>query len=450
METPKLNDCLILFLKLLARGDRLTREQIRETMWQAFGAETDDDKTDINRLVGLCDSFLGRARLITKIPMPKHPEHDEFEITPQGTRMAHLHASAEQLVTMSYVRELVGSKILRGDGSDFAKSWSEWEFFDVLEPLTDDYIIFHSVSWRGRNGGTEGEIDFLIVHPQKGVLVLEVKGGIIGVRRQGTKLAWYSRKKNTPAHEYPIDPVAQARRNSQALREWLRSDPRTKSHRYAIFYAVAFPDSEVLADIGLHIPTDIIVDMRHLDDLRGRIDAIFAYHWQNPIEENKVMGGDDAVVALRALILPTKNLAPRLSTVFAKERRKIDQFTERQMNILRILRYHHQAVILGGAGTGKTLIAFEKAMRLAQEGQKVLFLGYNKGLVEWARRVLQHPNITIETLHSLVAKVMNWVGWGDKISKSHGEFDKQITDLLRDSILELRQSDELIEKHCFD
>lgn len=451
METPKTNDGLILFLELLRTGHRLSRQQIREMMWKHFGAQTDDDRTDVNRLVGLCAHFLGQGRLITTdTPIPKHTEYDEFEITAQGIRMAHLHASAKQLVTMSYVRELGGSKILRGDGSDFAKSWSEWEFLDYLEPLANDYTIFHSVSWFGRNGGTQGEIDFLIAHPQKGVLVLEVKGGIIRVHQEKNTLVWYSHRKNNPTSASPISPIYQAQRNSQALRDYLRYHPQTKHHHYAIFHAVAFPDSEVLEDISLNIPTDIILDMRHLGDVTERIDQIFAYHDAHRTKENKVMGGEDAVKALRSLILPTKTLEPRLSTIFAKERRKIEQFTERQKNILRILRYRPQATILGGAGTGKTLIAFEKALLLAQEGQKVLFLGYNKGLVDWAYRTLKHPNITIETLHSLVAKIMNWVGLGSEISKDHTEYNDTLTQSLHRSIEKLRQDDDLIEKQCFD
>jgi len=451
MESPKLSDCLSLFLYQLSRGDKLTRAQLREIMWREFGAESGEEQTEMNRLVGLCDTYLVGAKLVSKITMPKNSLEDEFQITPQGIRVAHLYPYPQERLSIGYVRELFGSQILRGAGSDFSESWSEWKFFDYLEALADDYTIFHSVSWRSRNGGSEGEIDFLIVHPDKGILVLEVKGGVIMVRGDGTKSVWYSRKQNSPSQEIKIDPMAQVSRNARELRAWLRHDPRTQHHRYAVFPTLAFPDSEVDVDLRIDIPKEIIIDMRHLDDLRGRIDAIFAYHQAHAIEENKHMDGEDAVKGLRALILPTKSLEPRLSTLFARERRQIDKFTDRQIRLLNILRFHHQATVLGGAGTGKTLIAFEKATQLAQEGQKVLFLGYNKGLVDWAKRALTHKNITVDTFHGLVGKAMVWVGLVDKMdAMSRGEFDKSITQWLIEVTQRLRESDTLLKKHGFD
>lgn len=449
MEMPKLSVCLYAFLRQLAHGDKRTRAQLRTILSWEFGATSPDHQTDMNILIGWCDTYATGANLVMRHSMPKNSLEDEFEITPQGVRVLHLYEK-DGFIPMSYMRELFGSRILRGVGSDFSESWSEWAFYDQLEALTDDYMIFHSIKWRSRGGGSEGEIDFLVVHPQKGILILEVKGGVITVRDEG-KSQWYSRPRYGKSREIPIDPMGQANRNAREFRMCLKHDPRTHKHNYAVFPVLIFPDSEVVADIRLDIPTDIIVDMRHTNDLKTRFEQIFAYYHQHADRDNQKMDGDDAVTSLRALILPTKTLEPRLSTIFAQERRQIDRFTERQMRVLNFLRFHWQATILGGAGTGKTLIAFEKATQLAQEGHKTLFLGYNKGLIEWANRALTHPNITVDTLHGLVGKGMYWAGYGAEMdAMGRGDFDDNLTQCLIKVTQRLRDNPALLEKHGYD
>ena len=56
--------------------------------------------------------------------------------------------------------------------------------------LDGSFVVFHSVSWHGRNRKPDGEVDFLVAHADLGLLVLEVKGGQIGIDpRRGTWLS---------------------------------------------------------------------------------------------------------------------------------------------------------------------------------------------------------------------------------------------------------------------
>ena len=52
------------------------------------------------------------------------------------------------------------------------------------------------------------------------------------------------------------------------------------------------------------------------------------------------------------------------------------------MMVLDLLRAHRRAAVSGGAGTGKTLLAVEKAKRLAKEGYKTLLTCYNRRLAD--------------------------------------------------------------------
>jgi len=59
------------------------------------------------------------------------------------------------------------------------KRSAEKKVFDALLGLGSSFVIFYSVAWQARKDGCtrDGEADFVIAHPDLGVLVIEVKGG---------------------------------------------------------------------------------------------------------------------------------------------------------------------------------------------------------------------------------------------------------------------------------
>ena len=76
-----------------------------------------------------------------------------------------------------------------------------------------------------------------------------------------------------------------------------------------------------------------------------------------------------------------------------------------QANILNFLEDQKVAVINGAAGTGKTMIAAEKARRHALNGEKVLFLCYNARLKDYLARNYGHENIDYLTIAGLACKL---------------------------------------------
>ena len=78
-------------------------------------------------------------------------------------------------------------------------------FEAIRKGLSDEWRVFHSFDYVTRDLNRkrwDGEIDFLLYHPKKGMLVIEVKGGAISYRHG----QWYQ-------EDRPIDPVEQAKRN---------------------------------------------------------------------------------------------------------------------------------------------------------------------------------------------------------------------------------------------
>src|SRR5687768_553878 len=88
-----------------------------------------------------------------------------------------------------------------------------------------------------------------------------------------------------------------------------------------------------------------------------------------------------------------------------------DLLTRGQARVLDMLAAFSRVEIRGGAGSGKTWLAVEKARRLAAEGQRVALMCYSRGLAEFLkRRVEKLPKrqrpAYVGTFHNL------GIGWG--------------------------------------
>jgi nuclease-like protein len=131
--------------------------------------------------------------------------------------------------------------VLRPD----VESRAERRLFDRLRKETPgDVVAFHSVAWLlpGEQGKPrQGEADFVLAHPEWGIVTVEAKGGTI--RYDARTGSWFTRAK-TGEHEIK-DPVAQASRAHYSLRDLLCRSRRGGADRIAIGHAVAFPDARV-------------------------------------------------------------------------------------------------------------------------------------------------------------------------------------------------------------
>ena len=121
----------------------------------------------------------------------------------------------------------------------------------LRDGLPNDYVAFHSVAWLARDprsGAQDGEADFVVVHPERGVLVIKVKGGRIVY--DGPAGQWYS-------GEHAIkDPFEQARGNKHSLLAKLKDLPYWRDRWLTIGHAVAFPDVVVKHDLRLDAAAD--------------------------------------------------------------------------------------------------------------------------------------------------------------------------------------------------
>ena len=278
------------------------------------------------------------------------------------------------------------------------KTGSEGEnrVFESLQTLLpSSYIVLHSLRWIGSDRyRSQGEADFVVFHPAKGVMVLEVKSGIITLDNNRT---WYQTNRNTNIKKEMFDPEKQADESKFKLISILRGIDCLVCH------AVWFPS--ISFDKGVLPPNyhpDMLFDSETLKDPQKALDSAFSF-WSKQLNRSTNLNKIQEKLVLEKFA-PTFSLVPSIRIDYEYTEEKFVQLTEEQTKILDFLQLQNKAAIAGAAGTGKTFIAIEKARQLQQEGAKVLFLCYNRMLSDFLNDVYSHYNIHICTFDSLVRK----------------------------------------------
>lgn len=115
-----------------------------------------------------------------------------------------------------------------------------------------------------------------------------------------------------------------------------------------------------------------------------------------------------------------KGLKPAAMKLFLKQSDLLfDRFKATEFEILTMLRGNRQWMVEGGVGTGKTFLALQQAIWLAEhgDGQEVLFLAYNLLLAERlekmvARLKLKRGRIVVRSWEALLDEIISIEGMG--------------------------------------
>ena len=255
----------------------------------------------------------------------------------------------------------------------------------LREALPSDVAILPHVRWllRDHQYVREGEADVVIGQPDRGILVIEVKSG--DVRRDANGTWWVGHR---PLPRSPFEQAADSRHS--LIRKLAELPGWTAGLKPIAGQAVAFPDVELdsmrgrLGVLGPDVDTGLIADQsmfvadeggrRELGDFVERaFDAWSGQAGTRP-------PGRAAIDLLVATMTEPFEIHPMLRNEIAGGEPEVVRLTEGQYGVLSLLRDVRRASIVGGAGTGKTILAAEKARRLAKEGFRTLLVCFNSAL----------------------------------------------------------------------
>ena len=285
-------------------------------------------------------------------------------------------------------------EILTEDVLSDWKRKAEVDVYNALkETLPDGFYVFYSCRWldsHRRSNKDDGEADFVVAHEKFGYIVLEVKGGIIS--RDERTQQWYSKDARNELHGIK-DPVKQALDSKHFILEKLKNSLGNIGFIRAK-HAVVFPGSgrpKSNSDLGADMPLDIFM---FGEDMRNLGAKVFKVLLSNPSGADTKYAplGQAGIDELIKLFSQGFNLEPTLLSKIRSCEFKIEKNTEEQKDILEQTENNNRVRISGGAGTGKTSLAIEKAKRLAQSEHSVLFLCFNIPLFKYLDRILSESH----------------------------------------------------------
>ena len=249
--------------------------------------------------------------------------------------------------------------------------------FEAFKKLKDsNIIIYYSRNYLYRNFYNilgDGEIaDFLVIHPNKGIIFIESKNGIISYNKNEGQ--WYQNQKLLKK-----DPIKQAMEHKKKFLRKLKEETSIQINIPTI-HAVLFsatPKPELLKkEFRFDIKPEMMMWREEFYKLNDSIDKIFSlqktHNFLNPLDLRKIhtlfMGQD--------LKNPLKNI------LRASEEDQNIHLSENQEQIFGAMfdGLNKKIAIRGLAGTGKTILLAQRAVDIINERKKVLILTKTKPL----------------------------------------------------------------------
>lgn len=282
---------------------------------------------------------------------------------------------------------------------------AECRVYDRLSQVLDDsWSIYYSRPWWGvssTGGEIDGEADFVVAHPEQGILFLEVKGGL--VRFEPKTSNWTSTDRLKVTHRIK-DPVQQAVKSKHELLKKFQAQPSWPPHRVRLRHGVILPDSEPVDTslVGGYEQEMFCFATELRDHCGAWIRRRLASHADRHIDNEKGPGRIGMSAIEQVIAAPARLTVPLHRELEADVAQQDTLLTGAQMQAVVFIEAYSRVVVEGGAGTGKTIIACELASRYSQMGRSTLLCCMSEALAASLKhRVGNLPGLEVKALAEL-------------------------------------------------
>ena len=267
---------------------------------------------------------------------------------------------------------------------------------------TSDWVVIHSQNLKHVVGQANvasdlnlREIDFLLLIPGRGIILLEVKGGKISAQNGSFQTT------NRFGQTNPIDPATQLREATGSLMKYLKANLPWFPHGVVFDSAIVFPQSPSPIKKLIDLDEIQIIDSVKIQEV-GVVESIRQLsqrvRWPGRFTREEVE-------QILKLLRPSFDQFTSIGTRIGQSESEIIKATEEQYIQLDNAELNNGLIITGAAGTGKTTLASELFRRSVNMKRKTGFFCYNKLLGNKLARdhmttTIIHPGCKVGTIHS--------------------------------------------------
>ena len=300
------------------------------------------------------------------------------------------------------------AKLIPDQIASSTRSEAERRLFELFrdDAGTATWTVLHSLNLSKRENKLFGEIDFVVLIPNIGILCLEVKGGRIACKGG----EWSSTDKTGKVHRLKESPFDQVRSEVFGLREKLleRTDDRARLAQIPIAGAVVCPDVTWPAEGDASAYADFVIDAK---DLANSISAavmriVRVSELLGKSNQNKKPPTGHEIDSIARMLRPDFELDISLRDWIQFGEEKVFAFTKEQEKTLQGLRANSRCLVTGMAGTGKSVLAATYAKEEIEQGKTVLLVCFNYLLAEHLKTQCKNTEIVVGNLHDIIRKLV--------------------------------------------
>lgn len=282
--------------------------------------------------------------------------------------------------------------------------------------LDREWIVLHSLGLHGHETKIWGEAD-IVVLSTRGIFALEVKGGKVSCKDG----VWTFGEPNGPTYTKREDPWTQAKTTMFAVQRKLQEADRAFAD--VLFgFGVVMPN-ETFTTTGAEIEHAVLLDKREFRKNLGWYIGQLSRHWAETYRAKHERAYRpptlEEIRLARRILRPDVESAFSLGSYLTGVESTLVQLSNDQIRTSRRMSANPRTIVRGKAGTGKTILAVERARQLASEGARVLLLCFNQLLASHLRSAMagdpRSDRVEVRHVHALYREVIAKAGMLDRL-----------------------------------
>jgi len=314
--------------------------------------------------------------------------------------------------------------------------------------LTTDWVILHGVTISHPLKKRDEEIDFIVLIPNQGIVIIEAKGAVeFTFDSQGVEL------KGTPdPHKNPFDQARTGEHNLRHELEQIELPHKKIPLARLVWLPRVVQNVEELANnrpgrgfMNYEIAFQSALDNPFQTIENALIESSSEYQKKKTHKDEKLdpsLLGKEEIKAIVQHLIPEFRVSEKVEAKQKERARELKKASDKQDFLLEMIRDNSVVYFSGAAGSGKSMILTKLALYSRSQGHKVLVTCHNIMMSSWLSDKLGHPeNLRVLAFDDLLLEIA-----GLKTHKTTN-VDAWYNKTLPEAALEKLKADNSIEKY---